>query len=508
MSVGQGKSSAELAEALQVTLLARLVLDSGADEHSVTDWDGLLAGAERDRLVGLIWGRAGDVIRRSAPPDVVSRWRKRALGIELRTEGQFSLLVEVLTALRGHGLSPVAVKGAPLSALLYGDIVWRPSGDIDLLLPSGEREEAARVLATLGWSSTSGEAPSEETFELLRNGHLNVLELHSSLLDDPLLAHLTIPVEVTTTVVRGHPIPAFGGDLLAPYLAVHLAKHDSPPLLWFVDFHQLWSKLGERERAAARSAARTCGVERHLQWAVRASEHLERAAQGSIESGFALAKAQERLGDLKRLLRLLKLAAGLRDCARTMRGRLFPPGPRAHWRDAIRVFASRGAGWLYRHWQWLDRSVQAGAEAQPALSVDEHDFATLLGDALGRGFAIWIRVRGESMRPAIPSMAAVRIVPLAGRLPRKGEVVLARLPTGRFVLHRVVRLSDNSIQLKGDALARRDVNVASEAVLGLCDQVEIEGSICHVADRPRDALQLLASTLWSRTRAVVMPRAR
>lgn len=509
MPLGQIKSRSYPTEAVAVGWLARLVLAPGVDKVSSVSWDALLARAERDRLVGLIWQRAGDVIRRLAPPEIVAAWRKRAIGIELRTEAQFSLLVEVVDEMRHRGLSPVVVKGAPLSARLYGDITHRPLGDIDLWVPASEREDASRALAALGWSSTTGEPPDEETFECLRNGHVNFLELHSLLLDDPLLAHLTLPVEATEISVREHPLPVFSGPLLAPYLAVHLAKHDSPPLLWLVDFHFLWTQLSDEERAASKSAAHDYGLGAHLDWALSLAKHLELASRGILESSVEIVRAQRSSGDLNRVVRLLKLADGFRNRFLTFKGRIFPPVPGRNRREALRAFMARGAGWVYRQWRWLDASAHGSAGAErSALSVDERDFETLLGDAIGRGFAIWIRVRGESMRPAIPAMAAVRIVPLAGRQPRNGEVVLARLPTGRFVLHRVVRLSDKCIQLKGDALARRDVNVAHEAVLGLCDQVEIDGSVWDVMERPRDSLQLLTSTLWARTRAVVTSRSR
>jgi hypothetical protein len=239
------------------------------------------------------------------------------------------------------------------------------------------------------------------------------------------------------------------------------------------------------------------------------AEHLELASRGVVESSLQVVRAQQASGDLNRVIRLFKLADGFRSRVLTIKGRILPPAPQRNWPEALRTFISRGAGWLQRHSRWLDGAgATIPGATRPALSVDEKDFAELLADALGRGFAIWIRVRGESMRPAIPSMAAVRIVPLADRQLRKGEIVLARLPTGRFVLHRVVRLSHNGIQLKGDALARRDVNVTRDAVLGVCDEVEIDGIIWDVMQRPRDSLQVLTSTLWARTRAAVSARTR
>ena len=506
MAFGPLPSSADESQALRQVL--RLVLALAPSELPPEAWTHVLARADRERLVGLSWYRSASSIRRIAPPEITAAWRSRAAGIRLRSETQLSLLAEAVSALRGDSLSPVVVKGIPLAVYLYGDATVRSAGDIDLFLPQAQRDQGTAALLRLGWSSVTGEAPEEETFECVRDGQMHALEVHSLPLDDPLLWHLHMPIAATWLDVGSAQLPVFAGPYLPSYLAAHLAKHEAPPLLWLVDFYTLWQRLGANERIEAETAAGECGLSAHLAWARELASNLEKAAQGSHVSTHRLEAIRGQVGDVNRLLRLVRLSGSVRNAAKTVSGRLLPPGRHVPWREAPRAFLGRAAGWVYRRWlSSLVRHHAASADRLPALAVDDEQFAQLLGEALGRGLAIWIRARGDSMQPAIPPMAAVRIRALDDHTLRRDDVVLALLPHGQFVLHRLVRLSDDFVQLKGDSLARRDAVVRRAAVLGLCDQVEVDGRVWRIEDRPRDPVHLLTSALWGRTRAAFAVRA-
>jgi hypothetical protein len=62
------------------------------------------------------------------------------------------------------------------------------------------------------------------------------------------------------------------------------------------------------------------------------------------------------------------------------------------------------------------------------------------------------------------------------------------------------------VQLKGDAMRRRDVAVAPHAIIGVCDRIEIGGVQYAVDERPKDALALLSSTARARIRRLVSAR--
>jgi hypothetical protein len=87
---------------------------------------------------------------------------------------------------------------------------------------------------------------------------------------------------------------------------------------------------------------------------------------------------------------------------------------------------------------------------------------------------VWIRVRGVSMLPTIPSGALVRLVPLPERPLRRGEVVLAVLPNGACVLHRVRAGRDGALTLSGDNNMAGDPPVRRADVLALADRVRLD----------------------------------
>ena len=89
----------------------------------------------------------------------------------------------------------------------------------------------------------------------------------------------------------------------------------------------------------------------------------------------------------------------------------------------------------------------------------------MLRDALRDGRAIDIKAFGFSMWPRIKDGTLVRVEPCSGRRVRPGDVVLFERP-GRFVLHRVLRVSGSRLLLKGDACFDVDGWIPREQVLG------------------------------------------
>ena len=473
--------------------------------HETLDWEKLFDSAQAERVAALAWRRNGPVIRRSASPAVVGRWRALAMSVALQVETLVGAVAEAVAALREAGIDPVVLKGAPLAQRLYGDATVRPLADCDLYVPAEHRAGAGEVLSAHGWTSRLGEPPSEETFERWAGGQRNVIEIHSSVLDDPLLWHVSIPVECGEISLGKVSLPSQVGDYVPASLAAHLAKHETAPLLWVVDFDALWRSLDDRSREAARAAARRVGLSRHLAWACDLAGDLRRAANGDPPALEHLTSLGRAVGDAGRVRRLVRLSEHPLDALRVVLGRLWPPEWRDDWRRAPRYVLERGSRWLARRLGLVYRGA-AVPNAERALSVDDVQLASLLEETLGRGLAVWIRPRGTSMEPAIPQSAAVRIEPVAHRGFRRNDVVLARLPHGHFVLHRVLRVAGDTVQLKGDAMRRRDIVVSSGAIIGVCDRVEIGGLEYSVDERPRDALALLTSSARARIRRFVSAR--
>ena len=130
-------------------------------------------------------------------------------------------------------------------------------------------------------------------------------------------------------------------------------------------------------------------------------------------------------------------------------------------------------------------------EATPALRAIEaegSELAELIQLAMESGCPIWLRATGESMAPAIRHGTNVRLIPPQRCRPRRGDVVLARFPTGKLVLHRVEAVNGRSLTLRGDNHVNRDPVIGGESVLGVVDLVESDGKLRDVGSLPQPSL--------------------
>ena len=250
-----------------VSLAIRLALGKPRFEDCSADWSLVFDAASRELLAPLAWVRSGQFIRRFAGPVVTDRWRRAAVATHVRGQQQLELLRGAVEALEAAGVDAVVLKGLPLGDRLYGDPFVRCSADIDLYVPAAQRARASSALETLGWRSDDGQAPWHQTWSIWRTDVAYHLELHSSLVSDH-LTHLAAPIPGAATVcIAGVLVHAHAGDFVAPYLAVHLATHQMPPLLWLVDFATLWGSLSAVDRVRAESAAQSARVSGYLAWA-------------------------------------------------------------------------------------------------------------------------------------------------------------------------------------------------------------------------------------------------
>jgi hypothetical protein len=109
------------------------------------------------------------------------------------------------------------------------------------------------------------------------------------------------------------------------------------------------------------------------------------------------------------------------------------------------------------------------------LKIDQPVFAATLLDALSRGEAVLLRVHGASMKPWLREQQKIRVLPVAARRLRRGDVALFRRENGRMILHRVVRVepatesSPPIYHCLGDAEAGMPESVPESALLGVVD---------------------------------------
>lgn len=89
------------------------------------------------------------------------------------------------------------------------------------------------------------------------------------------------------------------------------------------------------------------------------------------------------------------------------------------------------------------------------------------------------------MSPAIPAGAAVRLAPLPDRELEPGEVVLATLPDGRAVVHRVLQERNRAVRLRGDNNLTEDPLTLRENVVALVEAIDLGDGPMPVSRRAR-----------------------
>jgi hypothetical protein len=484
MSNDRGLVLFDVRDALAVAL--RLAFGRPRPDDARADWALVLDAASRELLAALAWHRSGLFIRRHAALDVATTWRRAAMATQVRGERQLELLREAMATLDGAGVDAVVLKGMPLGVRLYGDPFVRCSADIDLYVPAGQRDRAATALRRLGWRSTDGAAPWHESWSSERAGVEYHLELHSLLVSDH-LAHVGAPAPISARVaIAGTELTGHVGDFLAPYLAVHLATHQMPPMLWFVDFASLWRSMSEAARARAASAARGARVERYLTWAVQQASLVEQVANGDWNALGALGVDGKRRRDTHSIWRHLALAASTFDrvrlagaflVPRRVRGNLLALGRYTVARLRTRLVSLAGASRTY------GGTAAGGIEPRP-LQLEREEMVSLTREIVGAGGGLHVRAPGGSMRPTIPRGALVRIGPVPSAGIRVGDVVLALTADGEPVLHRAVAIRHDDIITRGDASIATDPPVPYDRVIGVATYVREDGKERALGRRP------------------------
>ena len=486
-------------------LALRLAMGVQQDASSVRDWRALLRVARDERLLPLAWIRAGAAIARVAPPEVVTEWRGEWLAALARAQVSLSQLSDLGAALERLGRHVVVLKGAPLAQRLYGDVSARPSVDVDCYAAPEARDAVRSAAIALGWRPASGEPPGDQVFaRATAHGEL-FLEVHASLLGERLEFLPVPPPQGRVVDVAGVRLVAHDDALLPAYLATHLATHDFPPLLWWVDFATLWGSLGADGREAARAAAVRAGLHRYLAWACRRAAAVRRVAEGADGALSLLGFEPSGRRNVHQLWRHVSCAPDLRS-ARAAIGAWVRPAWAREGDGGLFVGTARRVG---RHWRALlpsTRSSVPGLTARREVRVNERvsslppaELMRVARDITGAGGEFWLSVTGRSMTPLLAEGDRVLLAKV-GRAVRPGQIVL-REAAGSAMLHRVVAVDGATVLTRGDACADVDPPASRESVVAVAIAARRGGRLIALAPQPRFGVWALSRYAWYATRA-------
>ena len=161
-----------------------------------------------------------------------------------------SELLRLIKLFKSEDLSPVPFKGAILSLLSYGSITKRQYSDIDIYIPTEEKDRAIEILRNQGYRE-SLQIPKEykslwdETNKdiSMKNKNLGVtVELHWRLFDSDFPLQIDkeiIENNLVTINLSNYPVNTFSPELYLLYLSIHGAKHFWDRIGWIRDIDRL-----------------------------------------------------------------------------------------------------------------------------------------------------------------------------------------------------------------------------------------------------------------------------
>ena len=221
---------------------------------AVRDWDRVLAKAEREGILALLYWCLRDDPG-AVPGPVLEKLRLAFLRNLARTTQLYREMELFLASVRRSGLRAALTKGGRLALDVYPDIALRPFWDVDFIVHPSDWSELRRILAGLGFVEASATAavassasgpPLDWTYSpYFRKGPL-FLEFHAN----PLGLHFPSRVEdgfwssAGRLQVRGTEALVLPAENELCYLCVHAQQHSYQRLIWLADIARLAGRAG------------------------------------------------------------------------------------------------------------------------------------------------------------------------------------------------------------------------------------------------------------------------
>ncbi|MHB9098739.1 MAG: nucleotidyltransferase domain-containing protein [Syntrophales bacterium] len=178
----------------QIDQLLLHCLRTGPDETgdgrvgplSEADWEDLLQQSARHRITPLLYHRLRtchpDI---PIPPTVMEKLRQAYLGNAARNLMLYHNLSRVLNILRRESIPVIALKGAHLAELIYGNRSLRFMSDLDLLVRKDDLMKVDALLLEMGCTTTVHNrivGKDNNQFDYLMPKRDVILEIHWSIL--------------------------------------------------------------------------------------------------------------------------------------------------------------------------------------------------------------------------------------------------------------------------------------------------------------------------------------
>jgi hypothetical protein len=125
--------------------------DSSFKKLSAPTWRALFEASLRHGVAPLLFSRVFSHSPSPIPPDILGKFRMAAIVSAAWSMKLYSDLADLLQLFSRHQIPTIVLKGAHLAAAVYGDVVERPMGDIDLLIHPRDLARSQEILLGMGY---------------------------------------------------------------------------------------------------------------------------------------------------------------------------------------------------------------------------------------------------------------------------------------------------------------------------------------------------------------------
>ncbi len=238
------------------------------------DWSSFLDLVASHKVVRLVYDSLKQVQPSTAiPKEVMHTLRQQSLMTNIHAHIQAEELARLAKLFEEHEIPMLSLKGPALSLQLYGDVSYRRSCDLDIIIRRSDRPAAHELLTDQGYvrhvaeySPDQGVAPYDEKDANYFSADRSVcLELHWSWTESPQMFSLDVEEALggrtEAVTIDGQSITLLNREDNLLFLMTHVAKHNFACLTWLSDIRDLIEQTPNLNWVKLIARARELGVE-------------------------------------------------------------------------------------------------------------------------------------------------------------------------------------------------------------------------------------------------------
>lgn len=113
------------------------------------------------------------------------------------------------------------------------------------------------------------------------------------------------------------------------------------------------------------------------------------------------------------------------------------------------------------------KEISRYKEVSQCKEISLSDMEAVMAETLENGGSVKFTPTGNSMFPMLRHRQDTVLIESLTRAPEKYEIFLYKRPNGAFVLHRLVKKTENGLVFRGDNQYKDETGVRPEALLGV-----------------------------------------